>query len=232
VLAMLHPVSLEQHAPRHFAYRREYIAQDHLPKDITDWVWIDLDFPDDEHVVSVLHPAPDLVAGAYHQLGYDAVQTKTLMGIPLQGQVLQTSPPGVTIRPVRPEDDLARIGVVRFDNPLPPDVLDHPRLSYVMAEVEGHLAGHARLVHTDRGIGYLAHMEVLEPYRRRGIGTALARELHRIAQEAGMDRVVAVPSGMIQEAAILESLGYERLMPMMLLVPVASRRAAKAAQGT
>ncbi len=225
VLAMLHPQSLVHEHPRPFHFRREYIAQDHMPKDVTDWVWIDLDFPDEEHVVTVLHPAPDLVQPTYGTLGYEAAWTNSLMGVELAPNGSAPPVEGVTIRPVSAQDDLARIGTASFGTSLPPDVLEHPKLVYVLAESGGGLAGHARLVLTEGGIGYTGGIEVFEANRRRGIGTALMHALHAAARAHGMDKAVLVPSRMAREAGFFEGLGYKPIMPLMVLVPKAVRSA-------
>ena len=108
----------------------------------------------------------------------------------------------LTIRKEEPKDHSAVYSVVKraFDSAEHADGTEHelvnalrkgdayvPQLSLV-AEIDGRIVGHIMFTKAwagDTAILALAPLAVLPEYQRKGVGTALIREGHRIARELG-----------------------------------------------
>jgi len=115
----------------------------------------------------------------------------------------------VTIRPARPADGPAFVGLVRaladFEQLDPPDepaaarLLDHAfgprrRFELLIAETEGRVCGYALFFETYSTFRaapslFLEDLFVHPDVRRRAIGRALMRELARLAVERGCRRL-------------------------------------------
>lgn len=99
------------------------------------------------------------------------------------------------IRPARwPEDAEAlrqvRQAVFVEEQGVPPELewdgLDDNCLHLLAVDADGNPVGTGRLLPD----GHIGRMAVLEPWRGRGVGSALLRELMRMGAEQGFDRLV------------------------------------------
>ncbi|MFD6497284.1 GNAT family N-acetyltransferase [Streptomyces sp. NPDC059944] len=105
-----------------------------------------------------------------------------------------------------------------FDNPVRPEWArrfletqgHHLYLAYEDAEPVGFVSG-VETVHPDKGTEmFLYELAVAEPYRRRGTGRALVRELASLAQERGCYGMwVGVDTGNDVALAVYRSAGGE-----------------------
>jgi RimJ/RimL family protein N-acetyltransferase len=91
---------------------------------------------------------------------------------------------------------------------------DHERVLPILAESEGRIVGDATLHR--RPSGWMRHVGeirvVTDPFfRRRGLASALAREIFYLALQAGLDKMVAEVAADQQAAAkVFEKLGFSR----------------------
>ncbi|MFG3553208.1 GNAT family N-acetyltransferase [Micromonospora sp. NPDC047557] len=153
-----------------------------------------------------------------------------------------SSPPGVTVRPVRPDDEAELREFHRIHDVAFGDTPDHEPLSYerwrarigdvtawdewFVAEVDGVLAG--ALQSSDQALdqqqGWVKSVSVLPAYRRRGVGAALLRRAFaRYAQKGresaglGVDLTnPTTPLSLYESVGLRETLWtdmYERVVP-------------------
>jgi len=135
----------------------------------------------------------------------------------------------VTLRPLVPADEAA---LLEFFSRLSPedrqflrdDVMqpetvrvwcreaDYDRVLPILAEHEGRIVGDATLHR--RPSGWMRHVGeirvVTDPFfRRRGLASALAREIFYLALQAGLDKMVAeVAADQLAAAKVFEKLGF------------------------
>jgi RimJ/RimL family protein N-acetyltransferase len=89
---------------------------------------------------------------------------------------------------------------------------DYDRVLPILAEQEGRIIGDATLHR--RPSGWMRHVGeirvVTDPFfRRRGLASALARELFYLALQAGLDKMVAeVAADQLAAAKVFEKLGF------------------------
>ncbi len=135
----------------------------------------------------------------------------------------------VTLRPLVPGDEEALVALFQRLSPedrqfLRDDVMqpetvrrwcrvpDYDRVLPILAEREGHIIGDATLHR--RPSGWMRHVGeirvVTDPFfRRRGVASALAREIFYLALQAGLDKLVAeVAANQVAAAKVFEKLGF------------------------
>jgi RimJ/RimL family protein N-acetyltransferase len=91
---------------------------------------------------------------------------------------------------------------------------DYDRVLPILAEREGRIIGHATLHrHPSGWMRHVGEIRVAtDPYfRRRGLASALAREIFYLALTAGLDKMVAeVAAGQVAAVKVFEKLGFVR----------------------
>jgi RimJ/RimL family protein N-acetyltransferase len=135
----------------------------------------------------------------------------------------------VTLRPLVPADEVALLEFFgrlspedrQFlrDDVMQPETVrvwcrepDYDRVLPILAEQEGRIIGDATLHR--RPSGWMRHVGeirvVTDPFfRRRGLASALARELFYLALQAGLDKMVAeVAADQLAAAKVFEKLGF------------------------
>jgi len=94
------------------------------------------------------------------------------------------------------------------------DELNYDRIFPIVAEVEGKIVGdatlHRPLYGWSKHVGEI-RMVVAKEYQRKGLGTALARELYRYALDKGVEKIVAqVMEGQLGAIKAFERLGFKK----------------------
>ena len=154
--------------------------------------------------------------------------------MPLKGfpkQIILRDRSAVTLRPMVRED---KEGLLTFFRRLPPedrqflkdDVtraeiieawardLNYDRVLPILAEFEGRIVGDATLHR--QAYGWMRHVGeirlVTDPYlRRRGLATAMAREIFYLALQAGLDKMVAeMVADQIAAIKVFGKLGFQQ----------------------
>ncbi|MFF0313568.1 GNAT family N-acetyltransferase [Micromonospora sp. NPDC005252] len=175
--------------------------------------------------------------------GFTVAKRYVRMRRPLADLPTEPSPPpGVTVRPVRPDDEAELREFHRIHDVAFGDTPDHEPLSYerwrarigdvtawdewFVAEVDGALAG--ALQSSDQALdqqqGWVKSLSVLPAYRRRGVGAALLRRAFaRYAQKGresaglGVDLTnPTTPLSLYESVGLRETLWtdmYERVVP-------------------
>ncbi|MET8361953.1 GNAT family N-acetyltransferase [Micromonospora sp. NPDC005194] len=174
--------------------------------------------------------------------GFTVAKRYVRMRRPLADLPTEPSPPGVTVRPVRPDDEAELREFHRIHDVAFGDTPDHEPLSYerwrarigdvtawdewFVAEVDGVLAG--ALQSSDQALdqqqGWVKSLSVLPAYRRRGVGAALLRRAFaRYAQKGresaglGVDLTnPTTPLSLYESVGLRETLWtdmYERVVP-------------------
>ena len=137
----------------------------------------------------------------------------------------------VTLRPMVQED---KDGLLAFFRRLPPEdrqflkddvtraeiietwarEINYNRVLPILAECEGRIVGDATLHR--QGYGWMRHVGeirvVTDPYlRRRGLATAMAREIFYLALQVGLDKMVAEMVGdQVAAIKVFEKLGFQQ----------------------
>ncbi len=92
--------------------------------------------------------------------------------------------------------------------------LNYARVLPILAEHEGRIAGDATLHRqTDGWMRHIAQIRVVTDarYRRRGLATALAREIFYLALQGGLDKMVAeMAADQAAAITIFRKLGFEQ----------------------
>jgi len=137
----------------------------------------------------------------------------------------------VTLRPLAPADETALLEFFRRLSPedrqfLRDDVLqsntirawcrepDYDRVLPILAESAGRIIGDATLHR--RPLRWMRHVGEIrvatDPFfRRRGLASALAREIFYLALQAGLDKMVAeVAADQVAATKVFEKLGFRR----------------------
>ncbi|MFF5177420.1 GNAT family N-acetyltransferase [Micromonospora sp. NPDC000316] len=175
--------------------------------------------------------------------GFTLVKRYVRMNRPLTDLPAEPSPPvGVTVRPVRRDDEAELREFHRVHDIAFGDTPDHEPLSYerwrarigdvtawdewFVAEVDGVLAG--ALQSSDQGLdqqeGFVRSLSVLPAYRRRGVGAALLRrafaryaEKGRLSAGLGVDLTnPTAPASLYRSVGMRETWWsdmYERVVP-------------------
>lgn len=154
--------------------------------------------------------------------------------MPLKGfpkQIILRDRSAVTLRPMVRED---KEGLLTFFRRLPPedrqflkdDVtraeiietwardLNYDRVLPILAEFEGRIVGDATLHR--QAYGWMRHVGeirlVTDPYlRRRGLATAMAREIFYLALQAGLDKMVAeMVADQVAAIKVFGKLGFQQ----------------------
>ena len=154
--------------------------------------------------------------------------------MPLKGfpkQIILRDRSAVTLRPMVRED---KEGLRTFFRRLPPedrqflkdDVtraeiietwardLNYDRVLPILAEFEGRIVGYATLHR--QAYGWMRHVGeirlVTDPYlRRRGLATAMAREIFYLALQAGLDKMVAeMVADQVAAIKVFGKLGFQQ----------------------
>ncbi|MET7877910.1 GNAT family N-acetyltransferase [Micromonospora profundi] len=175
--------------------------------------------------------------------GFTLAKRYVRMNRPLADLPAEPPPPaGVTVRPVRPDDEAELREFHRVHDTSFGDTPDHESLSYerwrarigdvtawdewFVAEVDGVLAG--ALQSSDQGLeqqeGFVKTLSVLPAYRRRGVGAALLRrafaryaEKGRVSAGLGVDLTnPTAPVSLYRSVGLRETWWsdmYERVVP-------------------
>jgi len=137
----------------------------------------------------------------------------------------------VTLRPLVPADEAALLEFFRRlspedrqylrDDVMQPETIrawcrasDHDRVLPILAEKDGRIIGDATLHRQPSGwMRHAGEIRVTtDPFfRRRGLASALAREIFYLALQAGLDKmVVQVAADQLAAAKVFEKLGFWR----------------------
>ncbi|MBM0279497.1 GNAT family N-acetyltransferase [Micromonospora tarensis] len=136
-------------------------------------------------------------------VGFTLVKRYVRMSCPVAGRPDEPAPPGVTVRPVRPDDETDLVEFHRIYQAAFGDTPDHEPLSYqrwrarigdltawdewFVAEVDGVPVGALQSSDQalDQNSGWVKSLSVLSAYRRRGVGAALLRRAFARYAEKG-----------------------------------------------
>jgi len=85
----------------------------------------------------------------------------------------------------------------------------------VVAEIEGHVIGfalgHKRFSVWDSNLGHLEWLAVSREYQRKGIGTALCREMIARLEKMGVKRILADTRSRNVSQELLEKLSFKKI---------------------
>ncbi len=123
------------------------------------------------------------------------------------------------VRPVETERDVVAVNLMGPDNPAAPAAISDPNLADFCIDDGGRAVAKGQVVVGLGRIAYVSDMYTAESHRRRGLGTAMMRELEAEAAARGAEQIILVPSLETRRNGFYERLGYRPALSMDVLIP-------------
>lgn len=153
--------------------------------------------PDDKFVINTFHDQPNNadLKRQYEALGYEAVETAMIMGLPLP---VKTTRGWTHVHRIEaPEQvEFANHGLADGNEHISSKFIGDPHIINFYAELEHRAVGWTQLVTAYEGVGYINQLYTLPVFRQRGIGTRLLRRAHQEANHLGLHHMVLLASEM------------------------------------
>ena len=167
--------------------------------------------PDAQYIIDVFHAKPSNpeLKQQYAQYGYEFIRTGSISGIDLPAKVhtiLGSVHKAITIQ----QAEIANHTLTTEGERIYTETLRDKNIHSFYITVAGEAAGWLQLVTVYREVGYINQLHVLEPYRKRKLGTALVQYAHVEALMLGLKKMVLVPSAM--SLPLYRRLGYRPLL--------------------
>lgn len=170
--------------------------------------------PDPRHMITVFTSEPESEREAYEALGYRAIgQGQQFMSRALRAYEIVTHSSVLRVETQEQMAFINRPSVYMDESQLNDGVF---RCYYL--EQDGLPVCRGRSVTTSRAALYVAGLDTLPDYRRRGLAGRVMRRMHSDAAERGNNLSVlcSSPSGL----GLYLKLGYESLATMQAFVPI------------
>ena len=163
------------------------------------------------YIIDVFHPQPSGVAlrEQYASYSHEFIRTGVILGLDLPVKTRTMTNNVYTATTIK-QAETANHSLTREGERIHVQTLRDKHIHSFYIEVDGEAVGWLQLVTIYPTVGYIHQLYVLEAYRKRKLGTALVRHAHQHAMEAGLKRMVLVPSALAIH--LYRRLGYRPLL--------------------
>ena len=203
-------VSIYEGAPI-ASYQYEFLALSPDSQAVLDAV---LAYPirdDKQYVIDVFHsqPSEPALKNKFTQFDHEFVRTGTILGLNLPVRV-DTIPVNVHKATTINQAETANHSLTTEGERIHVQTLRDKHIHSFYASVDGQAVGWVQLVTIYPQVGYINQLYVLESYRKRKLGNALAQRAQMQAMELGLKYMVLIPSAMAMP--LYRRLGYRPLL--------------------
>ncbi|HSM26420.1 MAG TPA: GNAT family N-acetyltransferase [Anaerolineaceae bacterium] len=221
VLGIHYPQLLVQPWPRQFSYKLEFFTGNNSPSQVKNEILKFLREEPEEHVINVISDNLTQLIPAYKAHGYLHAWSNIIMSRKLSINEKFSNPSDVEIKVIKSIQDVSLVNSIEPDYPCSTNGLDDPAILNLMVFYKGDICAKSQMMLLEKKFVYIADIFTHPDYRRRGISTALMREMQKIALQEGKTISILVPSKMTREFDLFKKLSYQPLIEFALLVPEA-----------
>jgi len=164
-----------------------------------------------QYIIDVFHPLPSdpALKEKYTKYAHEFVRTGVILSLDLPPKV-NTIPSNVYKATTIQQAETANESLTAEGERIHVQTLRDKHIHSFYVKDGDQIAGWLQLVTIYPKVGYINQVYVLEAFRKKKLGTALVQRAHAYAVEAGLKRMILIPSDMAMQ--LYRRLGYRPLL--------------------
>jgi ribosomal protein S18 acetylase RimI-like enzyme len=164
-----------------------------------------------QYIIDVFHPQPSdpALKEQYAAYGHEFVRTGPILSLDMPPKT-NTIPRNVHKATTIKQAETANANLTVEGERIHVQTLRDKHIHSFYVKDGDEIAGWLQLVTIYPKVGYINQVYVLEAFRKKKLGTALVQSAHTYAVEAGLKRMVLIPSDMAMH--LYRRLGYRPLL--------------------